>query len=412
MRRPYYLIKRGEIWYYRLNRTSGLVPSDDKTWHSTSCKSRRKAEEYMADLLASGSEATTPAKHQTFRRYAKPFFVWGECPHIRRILEETGGFTERHAYIQRRRLEKHVFPDRFADKKLAEITRADIFDLRSRLLRRTSPATTNKVIDIVKVILREAVVREELERDPTFLVRRVRHKKQERGTFTVDELKLLFPESGHGPWKDVRDYTCFFLAAVTGARRGELLVLRWRHVDFNGQCIDITDAWKGKDRIGGTKTGVDRVVPVSPRIIGKLDLLRVDSLNVNPDDFLFGYDNGARVGETWWRGRFHRALRQASIDAGERWLTPHSFRHTINTIVRDSGHDPAKIRAVLGWMDEAIQDNYTHLGGGAPPPVGRDRRSDMGIGSPSLTKAQPVSPLPNPRHPWRGPPAKVPWRGP
>ena len=60
MRRPYYLIKRGEIWYYRLTRTSGLVPSD-KTWHSTSCKSRRKAEEYMADLLASGSEATTPA---------------------------------------------------------------------------------------------------------------------------------------------------------------------------------------------------------------------------------------------------------------------------------------------------------------------------------------------------------------
>ena len=80
MRRPYYLIKRGEIWYYRLNRTSGLVPSD-KTWHSTSCKSRRKAEEYMADLLASGSEATTPAKHQTFRRYAKPFFVWGEWFH-------------------------------------------------------------------------------------------------------------------------------------------------------------------------------------------------------------------------------------------------------------------------------------------------------------------------------------------
>jgi hypothetical protein len=28
--------------------------------------------------------------------------------------------------------------------------------------------------------------------------------------------------------------------------------------------------------------------------------------------------------------------------------------------VRDSGHDPATIRAVLGWMDEEIQDNYTH----------------------------------------------------
>jgi integrase len=41
-------------------------------------------------------------------------------------------------------------------------------------------------------------------------------------------------------------------------------------------------------------------------------------------------------------------------------LTPHSFRHTINTLVRNSGHNPAKIRAILGLMDEAIQDNYTH----------------------------------------------------
>ena len=55
-----------------------------------------------------------------------------------------------------------------------------------------------------------------------------------------------------------------------------------------------------------------------------------------------------------------QGLKAAEIDPGPRWLTPHSFRHTINTIVRDSGHDPAKIRAVLGWMDEEIQDNYTH----------------------------------------------------
>ena len=49
------------------------------------------------------------------------------------------------------------------------------------------------------------------------------------------------------------------------------------------------------------------------------------------------------------------------IDIGERWLTPHSFRHSVNTIARDVGHDPAKIRAVLGWMDEEIQDNYTTM---------------------------------------------------
>ena len=61
------------------------------------------------------------------------------------------------------------------------ITRADLFDLRSRLLQRTTTATNNKVMDLVKIILREAVVRDELKRDPTEMVRRVRHDKQERG---------------------------------------------------------------------------------------------------------------------------------------------------------------------------------------------------------------------------------------
>ena len=63
---------------------------------------------------------------------------------------------------------------------------------------------------------------------------------------------------------------------------------------------------------------------------------------------------------TWRRKRFCAALDRAEINRQARCLTPHSFRHTINTLVRNSGHDPVKIRAVLGWMDEAIQDTYTN----------------------------------------------------
>jgi hypothetical protein len=141
----------------------------------------------MADLP--GLDQETP----TFREYAEPFFVWGICPYIRRVLEETGGFTCRHARIQRGRLENHVFTDPIALKRISEITRADIFDLRSRLLERCSSANTNKATDTVKIVLREAVLREEISSDPKELVRRVRHKRRERGIFTVEELKRLFP---------------------------------------------------------------------------------------------------------------------------------------------------------------------------------------------------------------------------
>ena len=360
MRRPFYLKLRGNFWYFRLNKESGCVASDEQRWRATGCSDREAAEQYVVNFISDSPRAVIPTHLKTFREYSMPFFVWDECPHIRRVFEETGRYTKRYARIQRLLLNKHLLNDPFAEKRLTDITRADIFDLRSRLLRENAPATVNKVIGLVKIVLREAVIREVLERDPTEYVRRVRGKKHERGVFTVEELKKLFPEHGCGPWQNPRDYTCFYLAAVTGARRGELLVLRRRHIHFDERFIHLSEAWKGRDEIGGTKSGQARIVPLSERMVEKLDNLRLFSLHLKPDDFLFCYDDGKRVGETWWRERFRAALKRAGIDVGDRWLTPHSFRHTINTIVRDSGHDPAKIRAILGWMDEEIQDNYTH----------------------------------------------------
>ena len=68
MRRPYYLIRRGKYWYYRLNRESGLAECDDVTWHTTSCEDRQDAESYLEDLLAGGRspDSDTPAKRQPF----------------------------------------------------------------------------------------------------------------------------------------------------------------------------------------------------------------------------------------------------------------------------------------------------------------------------------------------------------
>jgi predicted RecB family nuclease len=100
-------------------------------------------------------------RYYSFRKYAEPFFVWDRCPHIRRLREEGKSITRRHAKIQCQRLEKHVLLDPFASKQLAKITRADVLELRSRLLEKNAPATVNKALGVVKVIFREALYREE-----------------------------------------------------------------------------------------------------------------------------------------------------------------------------------------------------------------------------------------------------------
>jgi integrase len=122
----------------------------------------------------------------------------------------------------------------------------------------------------------------------------------------------------------------------------------------------VFEAWKGGSEIGPSKWNHLRLVPLSSLTIDELHALEIESISLAPEDFVFAYDDGSRVGETWWRKRFYRALKRAEIDRQARRLTAHSFLHTINTIVRNSGHDPAKIRAILGWMDEAVQENYTH----------------------------------------------------
>ena len=53
-------------------------------------------------------------------------------------------------------------------------------------------------------------------------------------------------------------------------------------------------------------------------------------------------------------------MQKAGIDREERNIRPHSFRHTLNSILRGKGYDPARIRAALGWSSEGVQDGYTH----------------------------------------------------
>jgi len=351
VKRPFLLWKRGQLWYYRL--------AGGKTFHTTGQTTRGKAEAYVVELLRS-AEGHSRQRHLSFRLYAEPFFVWDCCPHIRRLQEEGKGITRRHARIQRQRLENHILSDPFAARRLSEITRADVLDLRSRLLAKNAPATTNKALGVVKVIFREALYREDINRDPAAGVGKVKYRKEERGVFTAEELRKLFPDHGYGPWRDIRDATCFYLAAVTGLRRGEILALRWQHIDFDRQCVAVCEAWKGGQEMGPPKWDHLRVVPISSRTIHRLYRLRAESVRTTLEDYVFGYDDGSHIGETWWRKRFCAAMKKAGIDWQARHLSPHSFRHTINTIVRNSGQDPAKIRAILGWMDEAVQENYTH----------------------------------------------------
>ena len=66
MRKPFYLHQRGGVWYYRLNRESGLVDQDERIWHSTGFPDRKDAENYVYDILGIKSEVESGSIGRTF----------------------------------------------------------------------------------------------------------------------------------------------------------------------------------------------------------------------------------------------------------------------------------------------------------------------------------------------------------
>jgi site-specific recombinase XerD len=280
----------------------------------------------MDDLKKRGKNSLITAS--TFRDYAEPFFLWDKCPHIRRLLDERKSITARHAKNQRRWLERYVFSDSMTRKTFSEITRADLIDFRSRLLGKIPRKinTVNRVMAVIKTIFKEAMYREDIEKDPTFGLGNIKEERRSPGIFSLQELQMLFPKESLGPWQGIQDYTCFLLAASTGMRRGEILALCWENVHLDGGYVNVEQ-----------------------------------SIRIAPDDLVLCYADGSRLGNTWWKKRFSTAMDKAAIDRKARNLSPHSFRHTLNTILIDAGKDPAKVRSVLGWRHEKTQENYTHF---------------------------------------------------
>ncbi len=369
----YSLFKRskrdGGYYYYRLR--------GEGSYKSTGTRDYNEALGVIEQKLkAVEIERTAPAR-RSLKEYSAVFFVWGKCPHCRKLIEEGRQITKRHAYNQRRWLEKYILTDAIADRQLVELTRADVLDFRSRLARKLGAKvnTANKVLAVLKTILKEALFREDLERDPSAGVGNLKEDRREAGIFTADELRALFPSEGLGPWEDLQAKTCFLVAASTGMRRGEILALSWQHVDFERSAIQIAQAWKSRDELGAPKWGHTRVVPLPSVAAAALMELwdgRPPKL-ASADSLVFCYADieraywGERLGETWWTKNFAAAMKKVKvgekvgIDARARGIKPHSFRHTVATLRRDAGEDPAKIRAALGWTNERTQGNYEHF---------------------------------------------------
>lgn len=153
-----------------------------------------------------------------------------------------------------------------------------------------SPRTVEYVHAVLRKALRDAVVVDQvLASNPAERAKRPRGARREVGeVWTSGQLRAFLQEA-----RDHRLFAFYHLAAYTGARRGELLNLRWEHVDLYNAQVRITGSAAvidGQRIEGTTKGGRSRTVSIDP---GTVQVLKDHRARQNTERLVAGPE---------WRG--------------------------------------------------------------------------------------------------------------
>ncbi len=165
-------------------------------------------------------------------------------------------------------------------------------------------------------------------------------------------------KSGPRPTGDLADIVDLMLA--TGARIGETLALRWEDIDLTaGQptatiCGTIVYLkGKGFFRQEWTKSEAGFRTVVLPRFAVGMLIARKLIAADNPYDAIFASRRG-----TWLSPQnVRRQWRQARADTGLEWVTPHTFRKTVATLI-DKEANTKNAAAQLGHATEQVTKKH------------------------------------------------------
>jgi integrase len=208
--------------------------------------------------------------------------------------------------------------------------------------RNRSPATVNRYLAVLSHIFSIAVKEWEwIDDNP---VRKVRKPKEARGRdrFLSDAERQRFLATCEASGS-LYLHTIVVLALSTGMRKGEILNLRWKQVDFKNKRIILTK----------TKNGETRSVP----LVGYgHTLLQAHAPEQSaPEKMLFpGKTDGVAVDiKKGWTN----ALKAAEITD----FRFHDLRHSAASYLGMNGATLLEIAAVLGHKTLSMVKRYSHL---------------------------------------------------
>lgn len=237
-------------------------------------------------------------------------------------------------------------------------------------LKPLSPKTVKNYVSFISSIFDYAVKMQVLSNNPCRNAVLPSARTKEREIYSLEEVQKmleLFEDESEANFK----YTIFFtLAAFTGLRRGELLGLEWKDIDWDNQLLNVvrtseytkekgiyTDTPKSKSSV--------RIIKLPVEVIEKLrefrywqneQSIRLGSKWVNTDR-LFTKWNGEPMGMRSPYKFFEKFCKRT----GMRFVNIHSFRHFNASVLISNGVDVKTVQGCLGHSSAVTTLNiYAH----------------------------------------------------
>ena len=216
-------------------------------------------------------------------------------------------------------------------KPIGNITPQDIQAFYNQLESTSSTSTANRHLTLIKAIFNKAKAWGTFHgENPCAAVKKKREPNHRLRYLSEPEIKTL-TENCHP-----RLYPVVACALMTGMRRGELLNLDWRDIDFGSNVIQILKS----------KSGKPREIPMMPTLRAILENLGTPHTG-----------NVFNLPAIMLRRYFARALAAPSITS----FRFHDLRHTFASHFAMKVKDIPALQKILGHASIQMTMRYAHL---------------------------------------------------
>ncbi len=223
----------------------------------------------------------------------------------------------------------------FKGQYLTEINVFDVEDYKRIRLKKVKPPTVNHELKCLKAMLNKAMEWGIINEYPLSRIKLLKTENKRLRFLELEEIERLVSAC------EGNIAAIVTLALHTGMRRGEILSLKWRDVDFNHRLITLLR----------TKNGEKREIHMNDIVY--------DTLLAHPrnkrSQYVFSYKNGKQIRDI--RGSFEQALKRAGITD----FRFHDLRHTFASHLVMAGIDLTTVQELMGHKSYLMTLRYAHL---------------------------------------------------